>query len=52
MSTNTVAEGGLVSTSFPSTRDKKDLKMIASYFLADSHTSATQAANRSLNVGH
>ena len=43
---------GLISTSFPSTGDDKDAKSVLSHFLAGASSRATQAGNRSLNVGH
>ena len=51
MSAN-VGDGGFVSTSFSSTGDEKDAKTVVNHFSAGSSTHATQAENRSLNVGH
>ena len=51
MSTNATREGGLVSTSFPSTLDEKDVKTVVNHFAAGLSTQATQAGNHSLDVG-
>ena len=43
---------GLILTSFTSTGDEKDADTVSHHFLAGASSRATQAGNRSLNVGH